>query len=756
MNRALTALLVVVMSLAVCFAVPARIALAEDGDGSADTADTSTADTSTSETTDAATKPTITIDSATAVVTASSGYHLKATIANPTADTLPAGTLTLTVNARFTFFSRTDIQQWAEGTTPIPAMDVLGTADVAELAPGASTSVTVDVDQDDLKQIVSWGPKPLALTYAVDGQIERVTHSFLTRSTDGLNIASTPAMNMTIVLPISSTAWQADETAVTKLVNGQPSGPANGGNNAGGNGTSSSGESSGNTSDSVSGSSSGGASTGSSNATSGSASGTPSNASADAGQVVTLGDDAQLERTRLQAVSKHPALQVIADPTTLNALSMPPQVSGIMQPAGFDISSYSAYGDADAYREAGVESSAWNADAALADYRSAIGDQNATRDTYAWQGKAVWSLQSLAEAKRQGYSTVIADHEFDASDDSTVHTGKIVVPTDAGEVTVLTEQRELSRLAQGKATSDTADSETSAAGRLARFVAQSAFYQMEQPYTSRNLLVCFGTGTDAAMIDALMSAVEQSPWLNLTDLNTLSDADAYASGDDALQLVQDSVALTDTQSQQFQQTLASLTASRSNVSQFVSSVLDPDSDDAKNWATTLLDAQSTFALHALSGHTATAEHMATGAVSLSTQLLNGVSIAPSESVTVVSETAKMMVTISNQHPYPVHVKVSSLTDSPEIVTSRIAETNVPAHGESQVTFTIRVATSGKATATISLQDRDGHPFGAAQSTSITSVLRISDMSGFVIIGFAIVLGLLGLWRQFNRKKDPDE
>ena len=46
--------------------------------------------------------------------------------------------------------------------------------------------------------------------------------------------------------------------------------------------------------------------------------------------------------------------------------------------------------------------------------------------------------------------------------------------------------------------------------------------------------------------------------------------------------------------------------------------------------------------------------------------------------------------------------------------------------------------------------------GSAQNTDITSVLRISDMTGFIIIGFSLLLGLVGLWRQFHRKKDPDE
>ena len=92
----------------------------------------------------------------------------------------------------------------------------------------------------------------------------------------------------------------------------------------------------------------------------------------------------------------------------------------------------------------------------------------------------------------------------------------------------------------------------------------------------------------------------------------------------------------------------------------------------------------------------------------------------------------------------------------EIVTSRMDTVEVPAHGEAQVAFTIRVSTSGTANATISLFDRNGAAFGATQVTHITSALQISDKSGFVIIGFAVLLGAVGLWRQFNRKKDPDE
>ena len=58
-----------------------------------------------------------------------------------------------------------------------------------------------------------------------------------------------------------------------------------------------------------------------------------------------------------------------------------------------------------------------------------------------------------------------------------------------------------------------------------------------------------------------------------------------------------------------------------------------------------------------------------------------------------------------------------------------------------MTFTIRVSTSGSSTAHVSLIDREGNSFGNTQDTAITSVMRISDASGFIIIGFAVLLAL---------------
>ena len=647
----------------------------------------------------------LSINSSTAVLTDTSGYHLNATVTNTTGQEIPAGTLTLAMNAFYTFVSRNDIQDWSEGNGRIPTPQSVGQADVPALQPGASANVSIDADahQESLAAINSWGPKPVLLSYSANGTPLAQSHTFVTRTGAGLHTPSTPALHITIAQPLAANGWTTDSKLLGQLVD----------------------------------------------------EGGISSSKLAKIAIPSKDDDARLKSLQ-QTFAKHDMLQVVGDPTYLQAMAMPTRVDGITQPALFDMTAYSAMNNAPAYSAAGINDRQWSAAKARKTYQSALGDSNADITAYAWQGNGNWTLQALTKARQQGYGTVIATHDFEEDDAATVRTGKTVVSTDAGDITVL------SGLAQGKATSDdaNADSEGTTAGRLARFVAQSAFYQMEQPYAERNLLVCLNEDSDPSVVDALMSDIEQSPWLNLTDLATLKDADI---SEDAASMSTDlpqTDGLTDGMRSDVQQTLSALANSSSNIKRFNTSILvkpnGKDESDVNTWSRQLTNAHTIMALHALGGESPSRSTMAEGANQLAALLINGVAITPTESVNVVSETAKMPVTISNSHPYPVKVKVSSLTDSMQIVTSRFDTVQVPPHGEAQVAFTIRVSTSGTANATISLFDRNGAAFGATQVTHITSALQISDKSGFVIIGFAVLLGAVGLWRQFNRKKDPDE
>lgn len=656
----------------------------------------------------------IAIDESTAVVTADSGFHIALTVTNGTDAPLEPGTLTLSTNTGHVFMSRTDIQDWAQGDSGIPAGDVLGSADVPALDAGAAAAVSVDVPADDavLRSFTSWGPKPLLVTVTSGMSPVARTYTFLTRSQDGLQVEQTPPMGVTVVMPLTGATRSVDGDAVDDLLDGDEQ----------------------------------------------------------AGPFTTVDGGTQTAQRQAALLEAHPGLQTIADPTYLTSSGTPLRADAVMQPADFDITAYAALDDADAYAAAGVTDADWDAAAATAD----APDDGQDASVVAWQGAGRWTSQALTVAKRQGYDVVIADGGFNDDGSGTVHTGKYEVDTDAGTVTVLSAQDVLSGLARGQATSAAADGERTEAGRLARFVAQSAFYQMEQPYTPRNLLVCLAPDTDAETADALMRLIEQSPWLQVTDLATMLDADAYATGVDADMLVPDNAGMTSEQADGLRRTLESMAAAGGTVERLSSSVLvDEDSsasaqseqnanipderhENLSGWIDALHAAYREFALHALARDAGVRDRMLAGAQGLSDRLLGAVTIMPLESMTVLSETASMPVSVRNDLPYAVNVDVSSITDSPQIVTSRKANTTVPSGGESQITFTIRVVASGSATAHLILQDRAGATFGTEQSTTIASSLRISDMSGFVIIAIAVVLGLLGLWRQFHRKKDPDE
>ncbi|KAB7788730.1 hypothetical protein F7D08_0464 [Bifidobacterium cebidarum] len=702
---------------------------------------------------------TLTIAQSTPIVTASSGFHLQVIVTNNSDVDAPAGTLAAATNALFTFASRSDMQSWAENGTNIPTPNPLGSVDVPAITAGNSTTVTLDVaaDQQALAAIRNWGPKPLTIAY-IAGNTRSIMHSFLTRSSDGLSTAQTPAMNLTVAMPLTSGDWQTNETAITNLIEETDS-------------TSSSSPASGKAQESTE-------SNGTSNTKSEETENGGAATSAEQSSEPLLLSAESIAQTKAleQTVAKHPRLQIVADPLYLQESGSKPTIAGVMQPADFDITAYAAINNASAYTNAGVTDAQWTAKNAQTIY-AAAGNATDAPDTYAWQGSADWTMDALTKARAQGYSTVIAGASFDNEQTDTVHTGTYVINTTAGDVTVLKEQSELGTLAHGQATSKEATAETSDAGRLARLMAQSAFYQMEQPYTTRNLLMTFTRTNSSGWIDQVMSALEQASWLNLTDLSTMANTDPYHVSDS----VNQSTDSPDTSATQT--VLNQLTASRQGILRLASSILkeriqsddivsldpqtlarrDADStinhgNDPKQWLGSLLTVHDGMALRALTGSGPSGSHqrMAQAAQNLSDTLLGSVSITPSEPVSVFSESAKMPITVSNTLPYAVSVKVNSITDSMQIVTSRTNDVVIPAHGEAQVAFTIRVSTSGSAVAHVSLSDRQNVAFGNTQDTTITSVLRISDASGFIIIGFAVLLGLVGLWRQFNRKKDPDE
>ena len=672
----------------------------------------------------------------TPVVSNKSGYSLRATVTNTANRPMENARLTVSTSALYSFSSRADMQAWSEAHARIPTPDVLGTQTVPTIPAGQSIEVSVNVpaDQDALKKMTSWGPKPVRLSLSDDqDRVLGDVFTFLTRTWNGLPTAGTPALSLTMVMPLTSSDWNIDDKAMTALMtqSGSESEPGSGN---------------------------------------------------DKNQGVTLTRQGiRRQEDQSQLLTKHGSLQALGDPVYLSTFANRPRIQGLIQPANFDITGYTSQNQ-DRYPKAGVTPESWSAQTAAKLY------PDATPGAYAWQGIQEWTMESITTARRAGYQTIIAPQGFEAGAGTSAHTGKYTIETKAGKVTVLSAQRELSNLARGHPSSTRATGEQTPAGQTARFIAQSAFYQMEQPYAERSLLVCFDADQDTQQADRIMTELERAPWISLESMNNLMQAPDFTGGSSGLLKALELGSNSDNarHGDGSTGTLDSLIASRDDIDRFATSILadgrqesqptasatagktdsqalarqDADATarqpkDPHQWLNQLTAAHDDLALKSLGG-TAAAAGLADQAEAISHRLLDGVSITPSESLNVVSETASMPVTVSNSHPYPVHARISARTDSMEIVTSRMAEAVIPARSEAQVTFKVRVAAAGRANVDIGLLDSQGRPFGQVRRAQITSNLRLSDMSGLIIIVIAVLLGLLGLWRQFHRTKDPDE
>lgn len=701
--------------------------------------------------TDGVTQPSATpvalhIEEITPVITDTSGFAVRATIENHGAAAVEHARLAVRTNAQYNFISRSDVQAWAEGTAMIPTPDELLMIDVGTVETDGARTVHGELHADaaQLQALTAWGPRPLALELiGEDGDPLPGTtplQTFLTRSQAGLHGERTPAINLTVAMPLTSHSWQANTAVTDRLLSSGSSGVR------------------------------------------------PSDA-------VTLGaDDVRALKAKDELAARFGHLQIVGDPLVLRAIGTP-HVQAISQPGMFDVTTYARMGDAGAYTRAGINDQAWRAETGVNLLRSALGDERAQARAIAWQGEGSWTMQALDTARAQGYETVVATRDFALQDDATATTETYHVPTDHGEVTVLTAQSTLSTLAQQRPTSAQASAEQTDAGRLQRLIAQSAFYQMEQPYESRSLLVCLGESANSAFVTSLMTALGSASWVHLASLDELAAAEPAIGPSLMPDLINQVVGQQMPAVSSALEALNALARSRDDIERFNTSILvtgqpaqapdgsapsaspqesgeagakaspsaapsasaQPDARlSADAWAQYLLQAHDAFALPALSPHASARAAMVTGARRFTDTLLGRITLVPSGSLNVVSETASMPVTVSNKLPYPISVRVSSLTDSMEIVTSRLSDVDVGPNSEAQTSFVVRVSTSGTTVAREQLLDRHDKPFGAVQQTTITSSLQLSDKSGIAIIAIAVVLGLLGLWRQFHRKKDPDE
>lgn len=651
----------------------------------------------------------LSVGSESPVVTATSGYRASVTLTNDGSTGLRAGDLSVRISPQ-SIASVDNLEQWSEGSSTLSTPFILEDVRVPALPAGKSATVHVSVNASDasLKAISTWGAKPVAFLYAAvndDGTSELAQlNTVTTRTSDGLD-ASTPPLTITPVEQLEDTGVQLRSDTADKLI-GNLTGAANS---------------------------------------------------------LLQATDQSAKKTTAAAsfAADHPMLQVIAEPSALTPdvlQALDGRVDALTQPREFDIEARQ-FLSGSSWDAAGLSDSLWSAQAARATALKAdprLGDvpEIACERDYSWTGAG------LEAASREGYSVAMA---ISAPTAPTVRTGRVVERTASGNVTVLTAQNDLSTLAQGSASSRWSTAEKTAAGRASRFVAQTAIDEAQAPSVDRDLLVSFGANAssqeDAQILDTLASC----GWVRFGTLAELIDGRTNTADGPAASIPLGGRKPGDKDQKTLDAAMRRLADTQQEIdrlrSQLGSDVAGDSSEAAavRQWLDRLDAAHADIAVAALSGSdTPVMESALDADEQFAQRLSDAVSVSSPQKVSVFSDTTDMPVIVTNKLPVPVTVTVRARTCSNATTITASRTVRVKPNGQEQTTFRIKAIGASTVTASFRLFTPAGDAFGPTTRTRIDSQLTLRAMNGNLLILLAVVLGIVGFWRQFHRRKDPDQ
>lgn len=748
---------------------------------------------------------TLALKKSASVISATSGYSATVTITNNTSRTLDAGKLTAYTRPDFVFRDSDTMQRWAQADFRLDAMSVLGSGDTPAIQPGKSADVTISVKPDAraISRITTWGAKPVLIRYthkeAASAGSERTgsytghsststgrtgntsnsggpgpgqeeLRTFVTRTNSDLPESSLPKLNVVFALPVTSPKLSRTTVSASGLIHG-----------AGAVRTDSA-----------------------------------------ANSIYSENPDCARQTEYIKSLNNtYPFIQNIIDPAIAGQYKDYP-AAAVMQPYGTNVSAISQYPSLQ-WDSAGIHDHLWDTAAIQKLLKtqgtgSSQGQEDssgylfAQAPSIAWQGPhSSWTADALARARQQGYTAVIATSGFSDTGSAAAHTGKLTVPTQSGDITVLSAHSKLSALAQNRATSSSSAAEQSQAGRLNRFMAETAFYETQAPYESRTFLITLGSLADTQQrqyTGSLLKLVSQSPWLQTDTLNSLLTADSPYTSRQAADLAQAGSAGKAAAGQHFYASaLKTLAGLREKLAVFDRTILVRSSaggrtssagaqglsrGDAQNnrlaanrgytlensatWMGALYTAFDICSLRSFTiddGSTGTANtgqtvqdtaaqknadaaaKAAEPAKSIVDTLYSSVSLMHPGSVSAVSDKANLPLTITNSLPFSVKVGIKGTViketaQNTGIEISSVKDITVHAHSNKQTTLTITAQGGRRASAKLSLTDSQGKEFGKAVTTQITSALAVNDITGYAIIAVAVILGALGLYRQIRR------
>ena len=679
--------------------------------------------------------------------TAPTAYSLTVTVSNPTDTAIDAGTVEASMNPDVAFSTTEDMQSWAEGTLGIWAAGVIATADVGRLEPGASQTVTLTngTSEYPFNECSGFGARPVLVSFdSNDGATHLESHTFVTYddesalsgSSDGSaddgtsNDSAASRVTLAIAAPVTAQSWTTDSDTLASVTAAREG------------------------SDLFS---------------------------------VTSPQLTSLASAAIGAKAKHAGISLVSDPLCLGSVSSQgAAASTTMQPAAADITAVSQ--TSSDWLAAGIDSDSVSAASAANLAQSA---QSAPIESIAWQGRGSWTAASLGYAHDAGYSTVVSTSGNTGTDRDS-YAAVASADTASGSVRVLNAESAMSSLLSGQASSDQADGETTASGRINRLIAQSALGLASggsalsplRPASDdsangyRRLFVALSDAANAFNddLDAMLSALESAHWVSFQSLD-----DFIASAPTATVSIPTDTGLDQSETAYLSSTASALSSSRASMSRFFSSVIDPEkgqntdpsqdnpqalsrqdaqqtahiSDNAQVWETDLTTLHTLYGLYALGISIADGAAAAKDAESLASGLFSNVSLQQPNSVVMMSTTASLPVTIVNNTPYPVTVSVDARSGATILSVEDSGSITVAGRSEQQVTLPLTAYSSGSTSVGLRLLDAQGAPFNSELTVTVSNSLRLNDGLGYGIIAFAVLLTIGGLWRQFHRKKDTD-
>ncbi|MEE1324023.1 MAG: DUF6049 family protein [Bifidobacteriaceae bacterium] len=663
----------------------------------------------------------LSINSENPVITATSGYRASITLTNDSSTGLHEGDLSVRISPQ-SIASADNLEQWSEGSSTLSTPFILEDVPVPALGAGKSATVQVAVDASNasLKAISTWGAKPVAFLYAAvndEGTSELAQlNTVTTRTTAGLDV-STPPLTITPVEQLENTSVQLRTDAADKLISNL----------------------------------------------------------ADTTTSLLQATNQSTKKTTAAAsfAADHSMLQVIAEPFALTPAvlqALDGHVDALTQPREFDIQTRQFLSNS-SWNAAGLSDSLWSAQAARAtalknDPRLGNIPEIACERDYSW------TEAGLDAASREGYSVAMA---ISAPTAPTVHTGRLIERTAFGDITVLTAQSNLSTLAQGSASSQWSTAEKTAAGRTSRFVAQTAIDEAQAPSVDRNLLVSFGANASSQEDAQILNTLTSCAWVKFGTLAELINGRTNSATSSAMSARLTSSAVPATSiplggrkpGEKDQKTLDTAIRRLANTQQKInrlrsqlSSDIAGDSPEAaavRQWLERLNAAHADIAITTLSGSdTPVMESALNADEQFSQHLWDAVSISSPQKVSVFSSTTDMPVIVINKLPVPLTVTIRARTGSNATTITASRTVRVKSNGQAQTTFRIKAIGASTVTASFHLLTGAGDVFGPTTRTQIDSQLTLRAMNGNVLILLAVVLGIVGFWRQFHRRKDPDQ